>query len=66
MSNTNSALTVNFSTNLLTILFVGLKLTKHIDWNWWWVLAPTWIPWAIAFAILILVGICAIISHLIK
>ena len=66
MSNTNSALTVNFSTNLLTILFVGLKLTKHIDWNWWWVLAPTWIPWAIALAILILLGICAIISHLIK
>jgi hypothetical protein len=26
---------------LLTILFVGLKLTDHIDWSWWWVLSPT-------------------------
>jgi hypothetical protein len=26
---------------LLTILFVGLKLTNHIDWSWWWVLSPT-------------------------
>lgn len=25
---------------LLTILFIGLKLTGHIDWSWWWVLSP--------------------------
>jgi len=25
---------------LLTVLFVGLKLTDHIDWSWWWVLSP--------------------------
>ncbi len=24
----------------LTILFVGLKLTNHIDWSWFWVLSP--------------------------
>lgn len=29
---------------LLTILFVALKLTSVIDWAWYWVLAPTWIP----------------------
>lgn len=28
---------------LLTILFIGLKLTGHIDWSWWWVLSPLWI-----------------------
>ena len=28
---------------LLTVLFVGLKLTDHIDWSWWWVLSPIWI-----------------------
>ena len=27
--------------SLLTILFVGLKLTHYIDWSWWWVLSPT-------------------------
>ncbi len=30
-------------TGLLTVLFVGLKLTNHIDWSWWWVLSPMWI-----------------------
>jgi hypothetical protein len=28
---------------LLTILFIGLKLTGVIDWSWWWVLSPIWI-----------------------
>lgn len=29
---------------LLTVLFVGLKLTGHIAWSWWWVLSPLWLP----------------------
>ena len=28
--------------NLLFVLFLGLKLTGHIDWSWWWVFAPLW------------------------
>ena len=27
----------------ITLLFVGLKLSDHIDWSWWWVLSPSWI-----------------------
>jgi hypothetical protein len=30
--------------SLLFLLFLGLKLTGHIDWSWWWVAAPLWIP----------------------
>ena len=29
---------------LLTVVFVVLKLTEIIAWSWWWVLAPTWVP----------------------
>lgn len=28
---------------LLTVLFVGLKLTGFITWSWWLVLAPTYL-----------------------
>lgn len=28
---------------LLTILFIGLKLTGYITWSWIWVLSPIWI-----------------------
>ena len=29
--------------NYLIILFVGLKLTEHIDWSWFQVLIPFYI-----------------------
>ena len=44
---------------LLTILFIGLKLTNHIDWSWWWVLAPVWIPIVIGLA-----GFCIVLLAL--
>lgn len=40
---------------LLTILFIGLKLTNYIDWSWLWVLAPLWIP--ITLVLLIVLAI---------
>lgn len=33
--------------SLLGIAFVVLKLTNCINWSWWWVLAPFWIPIAV-------------------
>lgn len=41
---------------LLTVLFVGLKLTNQIDWSWMWVLSPLWILpglFLVAFSILV-------------
>jgi hypothetical protein len=29
---------------ILFIVFLVLKLTNAIDWSWWWVAAPIWIP----------------------
>ncbi len=29
------------------VLFVALKLIDKIDWSWWIVLAPLWVPYAI-------------------
>ena len=38
---------------LLTILFIGLKLTGYIAWSWIWVLSPIWIPLVLVIAIVI-------------
>lgn len=35
-------------TTPLLIVFVVLKLTGNIDWSWWWVLSPLWIPAVLA------------------
>lgn len=42
---------------LLALLFIGLKLTGHVDWSWWWVLSPIWIPIGLAVVILTIFGI---------
>lgn len=42
--------------SLVTILFVvilTLKLTGNIDWSWWWVLLPYWLP-AFGFVLLLI------------
>ena len=49
--------TTTFNSSLLTILFVVflvLKLTGEIDWSWWWVTSPLWIPVAAIFALIII------------
>lgn len=63
----------NISTNggigflgALTILFIALKLTHVIDWSWWWVLAPLWIPVAVVLGIIVIVAIVVLIMKGIK
>lgn len=34
---------VGFISTMMVIL-VGMKLGGMIDWSWWWVLAPLWVP----------------------
>ena len=46
-NNKTTSAGVSFS-GLLFIAFLVLKLTHVIDWSWWWVTAPIWVPLAIA------------------
>ena len=39
---------------ILFVVFLILKLTGDIDWSWWWVTSPLWIPIAIVVVFLIL------------
>ena len=42
---------------ILFIVFLILKLTETIDWSWWWVTAPLWIPVALVVVFLIISGL---------
>lgn len=42
---------------ILFLIFMVLKLTNYIDWSWWWVTAPLWIP----ILILGIIGLIAIV-----
>lgn len=37
------------------LVFLVLKLTGHIDWSWWWVTAPLWLPTVVIIGIVLVV-----------
>ena len=45
---------------LLTLVFIVLKLTHHIDWSWVWVLSPLWLGWVFVTAILFILALVEI------
>lgn len=61
MNNSNSG-GITFL-GLLTLIFVYLRLTEEIDWSWWWVLSPIWIPLAV---FVVLVAIVALVTALLS
>lgn len=46
---------------ILFIVFLVLKLTETIDWSWWWVTAPLWIPIGLVVALTVLLGVLSAI-----
>lgn len=44
-------------TGLLLVAFIVLKLCHVIDWSWWWVLSPYWIP--LGLVIVVILGMIA-------
>ena len=53
MADTSSSSTGPGLATLLTVLFVGLKLTGYIEWSWWWVLSPLWISGGLALVLIV-------------
>jgi hypothetical protein len=51
---------------VLFLIFMTLKLTKTIDWSWWWVTAPLWIPIVLILGALAIAFFGVIIAAAIK
>lgn len=43
---------------ILFVVFLVLKLCGVIDWSWWWVTAPIWIPVAFCLLIIFITVMC--------
>lgn len=39
---------------VLLLTFIILKLVGVIDWSWWWVMSPFWIPVVLLLAVSVL------------
>jgi hypothetical protein len=46
---------------ILFLIFMTLKLTGNIDWSWWWVTAPLWIPFILVIGV---IGIVVLIAYM--
>ena len=51
---------------ILFIVFLVLKLTGVINWSWWWVTSPLWIPLVLVVTVLGIIGIIALIIYIIE
>ena len=60
-----AAIESSSTTTLLGITFIVLKLTHVIAWSWVWVLAPFWLPLALALFLFGVFLILAVGAHLI-
>lgn len=65
-SSSNSTSTGISTSGLLGVLFVGLKLTGHINWPWLWVLSPFWIPVVILIGILLVLLVIWLIASFLE
>jgi cation transport ATPase len=55
MTKVINKVSVNFPWSfILFLVFLVLKLTEVIDWSWWWITAPLWLP------IIIIVGMAVV------
>ena len=52
--------------DVLTIVFVILKLTNIINWSWFWVLSPLIILYGFIFGIVFIKGFCDELKKLTK
>ena len=60
MASKNSSSGLSLA-GVLFIVFLILKLTGNIDWSWWWVTSPLWIPIALAVSIFFVVLIVIVL-----
>lgn len=66
MMETNKKITIQLVSPVTVILFILFFLAKifdKVDWSWWWVFSPLWIPASILIGI---IGICLLLIGIAK
>ena len=59
----NNKVTIGCATPAVVIVFLAFffaKIFDKIDWSWWWVFSPLWIPALLCITFLIIIFILKI------
>lgn len=62
MAEKSVKLRINYGI-VLFLIFLVLKLTGYIDWSWWWITAPLWIPFIFVLILFMIFGIGVYLSE---
>ena len=63
METTNKNIQIGCVTPLSVIVFLAFffaKIYDKIDWSWWWVFSPLWIPVVLCIIVLVIILILKI------
>ena len=62
----SSSIVMNNMAPILFLIFLVLKLTKQIDWSWWWITSPLWISLVLLVVIVLVVVITRFVIAIYK
>ena len=68
MKTSNKKITIGCISPLSVVIFLAFffaKIYDKIDWSWWWVFSPLWIPFALFLSVLIIILIIYLIAIII-
>jgi hypothetical protein len=54
----NDKIVIGYTSHLTVIVFLAFffaKIFDKIDWSWWWVFSPLWIPTLLCILIVIVI-----------
>ncbi len=57
MTNKKDLITISLINPITVVIFLAFffaKIFDKIDWSWWWVFSPLWLPAALVVSIIIL------------
>lgn len=49
--------------SILGLIFITLKLIGYINWSWWYVLMPFWLPIVVGLLIITLIAVFGLIRR---
>lgn len=51
---------------IIWLVFLCLRCTGVVTWDWFWIWFPLWLPWAITLGALLVIFIIAFIASLVS
>jgi hypothetical protein len=67
METNNKKITIGCVSPLTVIIFLAFffaKIFDKIDWSWWWVFSPLWIPLAFVLGLITIAAIIYLLMTL--